>query len=118
MRGDLLSDTSLKAKAYKAYDLATYADAITLFEQVQQKDEGVYLYLGNAYLALGDATKAIPLFEKVIAEYDVFDEPAEWYLALAYLRNNRVEEAVSKLRALQQGNNSYADEAERLLKKL
>jgi tetratricopeptide (TPR) repeat protein len=115
VRGDLKGDTALKARAYKAYDLENYKEAIALFEEVDQKDEGVLLYLGNAYLANGDAARAIRLFEKVIAEYEVFDEQAEWYLALAWLRGGDKEEAVKTLGQIESEGGHHSASAKKIL---
>jgi tetratricopeptide (TPR) repeat protein len=118
VRGDFPADSSLKAKAYKAYDQADYKEAIVLFEEIDGKDEGVLLYLGNAYLANGDAERAIPLFEKVIDEYDVFDEQAEWYLAFCSLKLGEKEKAIAILEAMAKKENSYQERAKLIVKLL
>ncbi len=118
VRGDLEPDTTLMAKAYRAYDSGDYEKAIRFFEQVGTKDEGVYLYLGNSYLAIDSTEKAIVCFEKVISDFDVFDEQAEWYLGMAYLKTGDLKEAKSLLSIIATKEGPYKIKAERVLPNL
>lgn len=118
VRGDLEPDTTLMAKAYRAYDSGDYEKAISLFEQVAAKDEGVYLYLGNSYLATNNPEKAIVCFEKVWNDYDVFDEQAEWYLSMAYLKTGDLKKANDLLNAIASKEGSFEIKAEKILPQL
>lgn len=118
VRGVVENDSTVKAQAYRAYDQQNYAEAIRLFEAVQQKDEGVLLYLGNSYLANGQPEKALPLFEKVLNNYDVFDEQAEWYVAVSYLKLEEREKAREALQKVVARESSYKSKAQLILEKL
>lgn len=116
VRGDV--DTTLLERAYRAYDHGKFDDAIDFFRRAGQDDAAVYLYLGNSYLATGDAENAIPLFEKVISEYDAFDDQAAWYLALGYLKNGNKGEAVKIFARISEGRSSHAASAKKILSDL
>lgn len=118
VRGDLEPDTTLMAKAYRAYDSGDYEKAITFFEQVKAKDEGVYLYLGNSYLADNEPEKAIVCFEKVINDFEVFDEQAEWYLSMCYIRAGDLKKAKDLLNTIASKEGSYKIKAEQVLPQL
>lgn len=116
VRGDV--DTTLLERAYRAYDHGKFDDAIDFFRRAGQDDAAVYLYLGNSYLATGDAENAIPLFEKVISEYDAFDDQAAWYLALGYLKNGNKGEAMKIFARISEGRSSHAASAKKILSDL
>lgn len=118
VRGGQAPDSTVMAQAYKAYDMQEYSKAIELFESMEEKDEGVLLYLGNSYLANGLAEKAIPVFEKVISEFEIFDEQAEWYLSLSYIKIRDNENAKSVLLKLNAKDGFYKSRAETLLNHL
>lgn len=115
VRGGQTADSTVMAQAYKAYDMQEYTKAIELFESLEVKAEGVLLYLGNSYLANGSAEKAVPVFEKVISDFDIFDEQAEWYLALSYLKLGNKEKASEISKAIVDRGGDYASKAKRLL---
>lgn len=118
VRGVVENDSTVKAQAYRAYDQQNFTEAIRLFEAVQQKDEGVFLYLGNSYLASGQPERALPLFEKVLNNYDVFDEQAEWYVAVSYLKLEEREKAKVALQKVVARESSYESKAQLILEKL
>ena len=115
VRGDLEADTTLMAKAYRAYDRGDYEKAIRFFEQVGVKDEGVYMYMGNSYLAIDSTEKAITCFEKVISDFDAFDDQAEWYLGLALLKKDQINESKKILTKIGSGKSSYGKKAKVIL---
>ena len=115
VRGGQTADSTVMAQAYKAYDMQEYTKAIELFESLEVKAEGVLLYLGNSYLANGSAEKAVPIFERVISDFDIFDEQAEWYLALSYLKLGNKEKASEISKAIVDRGGDYASKAKRLL---
>lgn len=116
VRGD--GDTTLLAKAYDAYDRGKFDAAIDFFRGAGQADAAVYLYMGNSYLATGDAENAILLFDRVISEYDAFDDQAAWYLALGYLKQGNREEAVKIFARISEGRSSRAASAKKILSDL
>jgi tetratricopeptide (TPR) repeat protein len=118
VRGEMANDSTLKALAFRAYDQKQYEEASLLFNRIDNKDVNILFYLGNCYLANNQAEKALPLFEKVLSEYEVFDEQAEWYIAVSYLKleeRGRASEALKKVVA---GNSAYKEKAQTILDKL
>ncbi len=63
--------------------LAQYPDSDTL-----------NFFIGNAYLAKGEALKSIPFLEKVSQnDSSIFQSDAYWYLGIAFLKENQIKEA-------------------------
>ncbi|GCC52771.1 hypothetical protein SanaruYs_30100 [Chryseotalea sanaruensis] len=118
VRGGEANDSTLRAKAFRAYDQKKYEEAIELFLNISEKDEGILFYLGNCYLANGQVEKALPVFEKVLNEYDIFDEQAEWYLAVCFLKMEERERATQALKKVVARNSAYKEKAQTILDKL
>jgi tetratricopeptide (TPR) repeat protein len=118
VRGVVENDSTVKAQAFRAYDQQDYVLAIQLFEKLSVQDEAVLLYLGNSYLASGQPEKALLLFEKVLNNYEVFDEQAEWYVAVTYLKLEEREKAREALQKVVARNSSYKSKAQLILDKL
>ncbi len=79
-----------------------YGRAIRYLAPLQEKgfrEKGVALHLGMAYLAVGDVPKALPLYEKQVAQ-----EPGDPFsvhaLAGLYTRAGRFDEAIGLYRRL------------------
>jgi len=79
---------TLEQEAFFKYETKEYQAAIDGFEAEFSKTQKPYylFYSANAYLALGDTKKAIPLLEKHQTFKDDFYEKSRWYLALAYIK--------------------------------
>lgn len=76
-------------------------------------------YQALSYLALGNATKAITILKKASTDNHLLRIKVQWYLALAYLKNNQVNEARHLLtRLAQRESRQYRQKAENLLKEL
>lgn len=118
VRGEVINDSTIKALAFSAYDQKKYEEAAALFSSIDQKDATVLFYLGNCYLASNQAERALPLFEKVLNEYEVFDEQAEWYIAVSYLKLEERERAKQALEKVVARNSAYKDKAQTILDKL
>lgn len=76
-------------------------------------------YLGNAYLALDEPNKAIQQFTVVRDELqESYQQPNQWYLALAYLYADQMANAKPLLNQLAQSENHYQQRAQQLLQQL
>lgn len=88
-------------RAMVEYKSGNYRDAILRWEkQLLEKPENDTLnyFLGSAHLALKETDVAIKYFESVTKMPESrFSEDNFWYLALAYLRLGRLEEALANL---------------------
>jgi tetratricopeptide (TPR) repeat protein len=118
VRGAVENDSTVKAQAFRAYDRQEYTKAIELFETLNLQDATALLYLGNSYLASGQPEKALPLLEKVLNNYDVFHEQAEWYIAISYLKLEERDKAKEALRKVVVREGSYKSKAQLILEKL
>jgi hypothetical protein len=87
------------------YKQGHYKTAITKWEQLweQKKDNDTLNYfLGSAYLADGETTKAISFFDLVIeAENASFKNEAAFYQGLAHLKNGDTQTALKSLEKAQ-----------------
>ena len=117
-RGDDVSADPL-VKAFQAYDNQDWQGAIDGFEKILDQEENlmVLFYLGNAQLALSDSKSAIKTFERFLEISKDSIRDAKWYLAMALLKEDRVDEALSTLQELIQ-DKQYGEDAKTILRKL
>jgi len=110
---------TLKTEAYEYYDNGNYKLAAQLFEQiVKEKDDPIaQLCLGNAYLKLNDFASAEKIFTDMVAKHAELFTQAKWYLALTYLKENKMERAKAILWEISKSS-TYGEKAQKLLKKL
>jgi tetratricopeptide (TPR) repeat protein len=122
MRGDDIAADPM-VQAFMAYDADDYSAAVAGFEtilgQEEYKEEHtlVLFYLGSAQLAQDQGEASINTFERYLEISQDNVAQAKWYLAMGYLKVNRVEEAKLLLKELKQSE-EYGKEAGRILKKL
>lgn len=118
VRGEVSSDSTLMAMAFRAYDQKQFEEAAILFNRIVDKDVNILFYLGNCYLATSHPEKALPLFEQVYNNYDKFDEQAEWYMAVSYLKLEDREKAKQVLQSIIDRKNSYLEKAQTIVTQL
>jgi hypothetical protein len=85
-----VAETDVMEKAYQQKDYATVINQFTALPAAGQKEN---FFAGQSYLAGKDYAKAVVCFKKVIAlnfaeKTNIFNDDAEYYLALSYLKNN------------------------------
>ena len=99
-RGEQLED--LKTRAFIAYENAEYTKAIELFQTLNMKNNDKYIifYEAIALMQLNKHDEAVPLFEDYIETNGELKERAIWYLALAYLKQDEIEECKEQLSLL------------------
>ncbi|UZS00207.1 tetratricopeptide repeat protein [Chondrinema litorale] len=107
-------------QAFEAYDKGNFLDASNLFEEIlgTDVDYAIIFYIANTQLEMGVYEKAITNYSKVIANDARWGIPAEWYLALTYLKINNIEEAISTFESIKKSNNSYSSKASEIITKL
>jgi tetratricopeptide (TPR) repeat protein len=111
--------TEVASNALRLYESRNYRGALAGFEVAMKErpaDPTARFYAGLCQLALGRSADAISSFEETrrIGGGDL-EEPAEWYLALAYLRSHNIDEARSRLQRIAATGGFYADKARALL---
>lgn len=84
------------------YKQGNYDVAINKWEKLlltNQDSDTLNYFLGSAYLANGNTDKAIVLFENTLnSGAPTFSKEAHYYMALALLKNNNIEEAIKHLK--------------------
>lgn len=113
---DNLNET--EKTAFKNYTDGNFENAIVDLEPlvvINPTEENYLLSLGSAYVSTQQTNKAISTFQK-INNTSVNYQVAQWYLALAYLQNDDVDNAKAILTTLAKGERTYAIKAKALLK--
>lgn len=103
--------------ALKAYENKEYQKSILQFTQLDPSNSNIQLYHSNALLAMGAYEEAIPLLQQV-AQSEIYATQGKWYLALALIRLNRIEEGRQILSALSRVTNDYQEQALSVLQSL
>jgi len=122
-RGGALALTTLKNKAYFAYDSRDFVQAASLFSELLKADKTAanYLYAGLSNLEIGDHESATRSLNTVTNNYEDLVAQSKWFLAMNLLKQNSEasgEEALSSLVSLTLGNSSYKVKAEEILAKM
>lgn len=102
VRGESLN--TIEYKAFAAYESRDYHKAINLFNSVNNHQEAyINYYKALSFLALDKAPEAIDLLLPIANSHNLkgksenFNTKAEWYLALAYIKNEENKKAVTQL---------------------
>ncbi|HUH74387.1 MAG TPA: hypothetical protein VLZ75_08250 [Chitinophagales bacterium] len=114
VRGQVESSTELKA--FNAYELENYELSANLFENI--KEDYALLYAGISNLELNQNQKAITQLQTLSLQNGKYQEPAEWYLALAYLKNKENKKAKGILKLIVQNHQQFSEQASELLERL
>lgn len=108
-----------RERAYFAYGQGQHERAIPLFEEVidQEPTSKLRFYLGNAYLSVGEAEKAAQQFKEVLRDSDYpLQDQSRWYLALSYLKAEKLDMAQTTLEEITGTPGSfYYNKAQELL---
>ena len=113
------NDITIKVKAYEAYDAGNYTEAASLFEKsLLEKDEAITrLCLANAYMSLNEFNKAETTLIHLLKEHTDLLTQTKWYLALTYVKQNKVERARATLWEISDSS-TYGEKAKNLLNDL
>ena len=106
-----------------AYNYEDYTIAAIRLEQFLNRDDvsednqkNAPIYIGISNLAIGNEYSAIKKFKAIIEQNNAFVPQAEWYLALAYLKKNDLENCEKQLQNIQtKSQHDYSSEASKLL---
>ncbi len=114
--------TDGRANALALYEARDYSGALAALEDSLERepsDPVDRFYAGLSRLALGQAREASLDLEQVrrLGETEL-QAPAEWYLALAYLRSQDLGEARARLKWVAEGGGFYQAKARALLSEL
>lgn len=108
--------------AWRLYSNGNYEDAYLQFQYSLRNgnpNEAGWFYLGICAIELDRFNQAEMAFNKVLsAEDGRYKEQAQWYLALSYLREDKLTEAKNKLLEIEKSTSTYAPKSSELLSKL
>ncbi len=118
VRGETTDD--IKTKAFAAYETKNYENALKYFEEIlnENDDEIILFYKANVLLQLNKTDEAISIFKNNLKTSDSLDAKNNWYLALAHLRLNNIENAKEILENLNTTSSFKKKHVKQLLKKL
>jgi len=108
------------AKAEKAFNNASYKEAIVYFDTILEKDSAnaeVSYYKGIALVETGDYQAAESVFSNLSAGSSIFKHEAQWYQALSYLKQDKKEQCKTLLEDIPE-QAVVSKKAQELLKKL
>lgn len=115
VRGESLK--TIEYRAFVAYEEQDFYKAINLFNSVKNPDETYIIYYkGLCFLALDKTDEAISLLNQVTLNKDaddqseMFKEKANWYIALAHIKNNENKKAISRLSLIENNSSSFKKE--------
>lgn len=118
VRGE--NDNSDEMKAVQAYEKEDYFEAVNYYQKlVANNPDNVKnnLFLGISFLGTNQPKKAIDVLNNITTStefhYDIY-----WYLALAYIKNKELQNALTTLTFLTKEENFYQKEAKEITEKL
>ena len=104
------------------YETANFEQALVGFNLKLNKtpdNDTVLFYAGISSMELVKYNEAINYFKRVgDIDQSIFTRPANWYLSLAYINLNNYEMAAEYLNNLVAGNDIYATNSEKILKRI
>ena len=104
-------------QAIDAYKSGDYATAKQVFDSLPQEDLSIKFYASLSALEAGFIQDAIKGLEAVASDANAtYRQQAEWYLALAYLKNGDLEKTRSTLQKIVQSGSDFEGIAKNLLK--
>ena len=122
--GQAQKDTrgQLQRLAFQYYNSGNYDSAGIVFSHLYLDDntnDTVSFYMANAILSTQkSADQAIKILKGLSEGEGVFSEPAGWYLALAFIKQNNLEIAREQLMILISRPNTYQERARVLLEQI
>lgn len=112
---------TLLTQAYQFYQKEEYNKALTLFNQIldKEKDMAALLYSGISLMEIEKYREAQQSFEVVVNDQDnLFIEQAKWYMAMCYIRTNKIKEAEMLLEELARSSQFYSKRSKMALRDL
>ena len=115
-------ENTAQLSAEKYYNLGDYSTAATEFEKIRAtrpNDKNALILLVNCYLNIDQVDSAIELLTNVADNNNSeYADYYSWYLSLAYLKSNQIEECKDQLNIIVSKNMIHASKAKNLLNDL
>lgn len=114
---DLLGDQQAQLnEALEAYAQKEYSKAASIFEDLKSEnaDQELYeLYAAVSRLAAGQAVTAVEKLQKLQSESSPsLRQQVRWYLALAYIKSEQLEQAKTELKKISKDDFKYSEAAD------
>lgn len=111
---------SIEEQALRYYEDKDYESALLLFNTLSPEKVNSYIRLsqGICYLEVEQLDSAVQSFSKVIKTQDEWSGIADWYLALAYLKNKNIKAAKSRFNKIVINESYKNKEAKKVLRDL
>nr|WP_319399911.1 tetratricopeptide repeat protein [uncultured Carboxylicivirga sp.] len=117
VRGD--SESSDIDNAISLYQSGNTDNALEEFEKLKMDNTELSgFFSALCQIELGNIDKAERELEAISTDAVFYSDHINWYLALCYLKQEKMPEAKEKFDEITKGNNQYAKRASRILKKL
>ena len=119
VRGENSND--IKSEAFFEYDNGNYAKALELFSKIYdvEQDDYALFYKGLSLMELQKTKDAIATFNQFdVKKNNSFTPFVKWYLALSYIKENQLENAIPLLKSLSETENQQQEMAKKLLSEL
>lgn len=108
------------AQALRAYERGDFQEAVVLFESLPELDKNGQVYYGLSLLSVEQNTNAVAQLQVVASDKNArYQQAAQWYLALAFLKTGDRSSSKSVLKQIiERPDHRYLDKAIVLDKKL
>ena len=102
-------DKTVIQLAFKNYENKKYVEALKGLEKSITEDNktAIHLYISVTNLKLENTKKAISILEENLKNSHSWKDKYLWYLAMAYLKENRKEKAIETLKTLSKEVNNF-----------
>lgn len=103
----------------EAYQSGNYKRTIELFEQINNPGNRELFITANSLMQLNNTTRSIELYQQILnnnktAAQKFYQDEAEYYLAMAYLKNNETDKALPILTQIADDkNHTYHDKIDK-----
>jgi len=115
------NNNELSLQAEEAFNNGEYNEASTLLEDLvnseSEDNHNLELYWALSLIEIDNYVKADSLLSNIERKKSVYGDMARWYLALSYLKQERIEDCKQQLRKIPEDSAHY-NEAQKLLKEL
>ena len=106
--------------ALEEYAQGHYSIALQKFKNIQDLNENYIIYKAICLIELNNISDAITLLNELVAdgESTEYYQDANWYLAIANLKNHEKNEALKILQEIEQYDSAYSIKAKKLIHEL
>lgn len=115
----IVRGTEKPGEIVEAYQKGNYKRTAELFSQINNPGNRELFLAANSFIQLNNTTKAIELYQRILTNNQTtsqkfYQDEAEYYLAMAYLKNNETQKALPILTKINgDTNHTYHDKIDK-----